>query len=66
MVWLCTSTSTNKRCFGRLDQARTHQAVVGNGQDGESDRADWVDGLRYPAEIDPVVDVTRGSLIKLK
>jgi len=60
------TTSTSRRCFARLDQARTHQGRVGNGQDGESDRADWVDSLRYPAEIDLVVDVTRRSLIKLK
>ena len=60
------SGTTSRRCFGRLDQARTHQGRVGNGQDGESERADWVGSLRYPAEIDLVVDVTRRSLIKLK
>ena len=43
------------------------KAVSGTDKDGESDRADWVDSLRYPAEIDLVVDVTRRSLvIKLK
>jgi len=39
--------------------------VSGTDKDGESDRADWVDSLRYPAEIDlvQVVDVTRRSLV---
>jgi hypothetical protein len=35
-----------------LDRARIQQGRVGNGHDGGSDRADRVECLKYPAQID--------------
>ena len=50
----------------RSYRASTHLRRIENGQEVSSDRADRVDCLKYPAEIDRAVHVTRRSLIKLK